>query len=283
MNRKLLFLPIFVFSLFILSSASQADVLIEDVESEASAIPVQTEIEIETGSGEAGNFVLFTCATTLSDNPQSINDPTPGDWTEIDLGECNESPMSANFCIHGIWGGFTDNPDSENITCSWTENTEVSVAGSFRYTGVDPDNPIIGVACTTSFGDSPFAPSIETEAGSQVVRIFTYGNFTDIGMAGIPENEVNADPLGNYSASALGQFGFINSVGRSQLFTETGPTGSDELSLTTSARFRACTIALRMAPVPRDVPTMSEWGLISFAAFAGIAGFWFIRRRQLTA
>jgi hypothetical protein len=37
-----------------------------------------------------------------------------------------------------------------------------------------------------------------------------------------------------------------------------------------------------MAP-PTDVPTMSEWGLISFAAFAGIAGFWFMRIRQVTA
>jgi hypothetical protein len=42
-------------------------------------------------------------------------------------------------------------------------------------------------------------------------------------------------------------------------------------------------IALRMVPEPRNVPTMSEWGLIAFAAFVGIAGIWFLRRRALTA
>ncbi|MCH7950783.1 MAG: IPTL-CTERM sorting domain-containing protein [Candidatus Dadabacteria bacterium] len=33
----------------------------------------------------------------------------------------------------------------------------------------------------------------------------------------------------------------------------------------------------------RNIPTMSEWGLIAFAAFVGIAGIWFLRRRQVTA
>ncbi len=276
MYRFILFIPIFVFSLLIFPYNSNANVLIEDVEAAASATPNQTQIGIETGVGQAGDYVLFSCATTLSDSPQSINDPTPGDWNEIDLGECG-----SGFCIHGIWGGFTDNPNSENITCSWTENTNVSGAGSFRYTGVDPDNPIIGVDCAVGFDDFPTAPSIQTEAGSQVVRIFTYGNFFDVGVADVPENEANADPIGSYFASATGNFEFINSSGLSVLFSEAGPTGTIQLSLQTSARWRACTIALRMRTT--EVPTMNEWGMITFAAFAGIAGFWFIRRRQLTA
>lgn len=202
----------------------------------------------------------------------------PGDWNEIDLGECG-----SGFCIHGIWGGFTDNPNSENITCSWAENTNVSGAGSFRYTGVDPDNPIIGVDCAVGFDDFPTAPSIQTEAGSQVVRIFTYGNFFDVGVADVPENEANADPISSYFASATGNFEFINSTGLSELFTEAGATGSLNLPLQQIERWRACTIALRMQKIERNVPTMNEWGMITFAAFAGIAEFWFIRRRQLTA
>ncbi len=68
-----------------------------------------------------------------------------------------------------------------------------------------------------------------------------------------------------------------------QLFIVDGPTatGEDSVNLEQGLFWRACTIAIRMAP--RSVPTMSEWGLVGFAAFAGIAGFWFIRRRQLAA
>jgi len=36
-------------------------------------------------------------------------------------------------------------------------------------------------------------------------------------------------------------------------------------------------------PLPSNVPTLSEWGLISMAAILGIVGFMVIRRRKLTA
>jgi hypothetical protein len=34
---------------------------------------------------------------------------------------------------------------------------------------------------------------------------------------------------------------------------------------------------------PSQVPTLSEWGLISMAAILGIVGFMVIRRRKITA
>lgn len=40
---------------------------------------------------------------------------------------------------------------------------------------------------------------------------------------------------------------------------------------------------LTVLPPTKNVPTLSEWGLIATAAFLGIIGFMVIRRRQLTA
>lgn len=42
-------------------------------------------------------------------------------------------------------------------------------------------------------------------------------------------------------------------------------------------------IVLTFEPMPRNVPTLSEWGLITMAGILGIVGFMVIRRRQATA
>jgi IPTL-CTERM motif len=47
------------------------------------------------------------------------------------------------------------------------------------------------------------------------------------------------------------------------------------------SHWSACTIGIRMAITP--IPTMNEWGFITVAAFMGIAGIWFLRRRQAEA
>jgi hypothetical protein len=60
-----------------------------------------------------------------------------------------------------------------------------------------------------------------------------------------------------------------------------GFEGSSLPSSDVNIGFKNCVVTLRMATTP--IPTMSEWGLIAFATFAGIAGFWFLRRRQVTA
>ncbi len=59
-----------------------------------------------------------------------------------------------------------------------------------------------------------------------------------------------------------------------------GPTGIEQIGTGLDGEWRACTIALKMLPVARNVPTMSEWGLIGFAAFAGIVRVRYLRRRQ---
>lgn len=291
MNRKLLFLSIFVLSLFLITSASHADVLIFDIEANvrfSSQAPFDNGT-IETGSASVGDYELIACAVV---DPNELNEflpPTPGNWTNLD-----SAPCGGNFtCIGGIWGRFTNNPDSEEITCNWAEDNFVFAAGSMRFSGVDGENPIIDIACNTgSASDFATAPSINTEAGSNVVRIFSFNPLT------IPNIEPSTftniiQEFGQvqFDAVSLNSFQIIGSHGESDFFADAGPTGTSDLTFavdgTIPINWRACTIGLRMGTPPppptAQVPTMSEWGLIGFAAFAGIAGFWFIRRRQLTA
>lgn len=42
-------------------------------------------------------------------------------------------------------------------------------------------------------------------------------------------------------------------------------------------------ISLEVLTGPRNVPTLSEWGLIAMAGILGIVGFMVIRRRKVTA
>ncbi len=206
------------------------------------------------------------------------SDPTPGTWDTLNTGISGEGEIAL-----GIWGRFTDNAASEDISCNWNIVSAVFTAGSFRYLFADRDNPIIAVACNSGLAETAVAPSVISEPGSQVVRIF----------AGLTENEFppffghmssNDEVSGSSMSEANEALGLLTLEATTQLFIVDGPTetGEDSVNLGQGGIFwRACTIAIRMGPT--TVPTMSEWGLIGFAAFAGIAGFWFIRRRQVTA
>lgn len=147
MNKKLLLLPIFVLLVLFSVNLAAADVLIEDTQMAASAFnPGFTDRSIQTGVGQPGNYVIISCATA---NPtgNTFNDLTPGTWDLLDEGSCGGG---GQLCLHGIWGRFEDMPNSEFITCSWTESTTVWAAGTIRYSNVDPDSPIIGVDCDTA-------------------------------------------------------------------------------------------------------------------------------------
>ncbi len=283
MAKKLLLLPIFILSLFVISFEAQADVLVDDADSASLVVQALAimSADVPTGSGLVGDYELIACGVT-SDNGNTFSaDPMPGTWTELDTGACD---VNGN-CIQGIWGRFTDNPASEDITCSWNFPSNVFVGGSFRYNDVDPIDPIIDVACDSGGGQGAnvmaTAPSVNTIAGSQVARIYTYRN-----NSGTPtgDSNINDDTTGSFIANAFADtFNNVNMQGTTELVLVDGPTGTASVDAGIDAEWRGCTIALRMVPNVRNVPTMSEWGLISFAAFAGIAGFWFMRRRQVTA
>ncbi len=282
MAKKLLFLPVLVLSLLIISFEARANVGVEDSDSNNVTGGSFTSATVPTGLGQDGDYQLIACGV-FTDNGNTFSAPTPGTWNELDNGICDDPDGN---CFQGIWGRFTNNPASEDITCTWNISTSNFVAGSFRYNQVDPVDPIIAVACNSAFeaGQNIIAtaPSIETIAGSQVVRIYTYRNF-NVGETSGNTNS-NTDTTGTYeSISAPGTSESTVQRGDTELFLVDGPTGTASIDAGFDAEWRACTIALRMVNIERAVPTMSEWGLIGFAAFAGIAGVWYLRRRQATA
>lgn len=280
MANKFLLLSVFILSLVLFSFGSFADVLVEDADSdtEVDMNMAFNSADIGTGSGLVGDYVLLVCSISpFFQDPPVFSNPTPGDWEELDTGLCG----GGTTCSHGIWGSFIDSPANEEITCSWDDAGNVFAAGTFRYNNVDTDDPIIDVACQSGTGNDAIAPSIETEAGSQVVRIFTYFN-----LDGTPTSDSNSntDTEGQFSAFATTTFQNVSLRGTTDFSPVAEATGEANNFSGTEPQWRACTIALRMAPdAPSAVPTMSEWGLISFATFAGIAGLWYLRRRQVTA
>lgn len=161
-------------------------------------------------------------------------------------------------------------------------------AGSFRYSEVDPIDPIIAVECNSGFDVGAnvmaTAPSVITVAGSQVVRIYTYRVFEPLTTG---DSHSNNDISGSFSSIAARSSINVSMQGTTELSLAGGPTGEASIELgqtqNTVAGWRACTIALRMAPVVRNVPTMSEWGILAFAGFLGIAGMWALRRRAVRA
>jgi len=282
MVKKFIFLPLLVLSLLIISYGAHADVLVDDSGSNDVSGGGFMTATVPTGSGQIGDYQLIACGV-FTDNGNTFSDPTPGTWNELDNGICNDPNGN---CFQGIWGRFSENPASEDITCSWNNPTSNFVAGSFRYNQVDTVDPIIAVACDSGAGQGAnvmaTAPSVETVAGSQVARIYTFRNF-NIGETSGNTNS-NTDTTGTFeSISAPGTSESTVQRGDTELFLVGGPTGTASVDAGEVAQWRACTIALRMEIVERNVPTISQWGLIGLAAFVGIAGFWFLRRRQVTA
>ena len=269
-----LFLPLFVFG-----GISQANVLVDDADSDTEVTDNGGFLtaDVPTGSGMMGDYMLISCGVT-SDNGNVFELPTPLTWTELDQGECGQG-----ICSHGIWGGFIDDVASIDITCEWSIPADVFAAGSFRYNEVDPIDPVIAVACDSGFdfGENIMAtaPSVETIAGSQVARFYTYRNFD---FNPTMDNNFNDDTTGNYlSIATLGQV-TVSQQGTTELVLVDGPTGEASINAGFDAQWRACTIALRMAPIApvRNIPTLSEWGFMAVAVFMGAAGVWYLRRRQ---
>ena len=294
-----------VLTLFLLfqSSFSQADVLIEDGginTFKAAAIPGVMQIDVASGAGQAGDYLLLTCGGFNNSSTNSFNAPAPAIFTELDTGNCGNN----NNCIEGIWGGFTNNPASEMLTCSTTGTTLIFPIAALRYSNVNTINPVIGIQCSEGNSLLATAPSIMTEAGSQVVRIFTSFTFSED-----ETNNINVSPqTADFSIETSLEGIQIASIGSSTFFNMAGATGTaDQAYMGLSPRnWRACTIALRMEPAPptdpppteppptdpppptivpppasTSIPTLSQWGHLSIAILAVLIGVWFLRRNKV--
>lgn len=283
MNKVIFTLVLLCFLSISISIESYANIIVEASDSNAVVSTLDLFASpILTGSGKSGDYQVIACGIGRTGN-EAFFDPSPGNWTELDQGLCG-----GGRCFGGIWGRFANTQDSEEIICSWEVEEITFAAGSFRYTGVDPDNPVIAVACDTGseLGTGVFeavAPSVNTEAGSQVVRILTYGIVFDRSPTG--HSHSNDDTSGSFMSKAAFRVRFnVSMQGQTEFAIANGPTGDAVIEIDAVSRgvgWRACTIALRMAPEARPIPTMSEWGLVAMAGILGIIGLFAIRRRAV--
>ncbi len=283
------FLALIFFLTFSFSAASNAE--IELVNGFAGGNSVDdnpfTEGFFELPSGPPGSFELLTCATS-STGSNTFLDPVPDSLATISVASCQPSPQGT--CVAGIWGQNTSSPEYREGFCNWTDPTTVYVAGVFRWTGVDSDEPITSIECNTGIGQIATAPSIDVEEGSGIVRVYTFGvSFTDqfITANEYLEGSISslaiAENIDNFQAVFLREFASIAE--------ESGPTGTFIVDLVSEigqedaqAPWRACTIGLRAnALSARPIPTMSEWGMGVFVILTAAASIWAIRRRTRTA
>jgi hypothetical protein len=258
------------------------------------------QLNVASGAGQAGNYLLLTCGAFKNPPANAFNPPAPAIFTELDTENCGNS----NTCMEGIWGGFTNNLASENLTCNTIGASLLFTAATLRYSNVNTMNPVIGIQCSEGNGLLATAPSIMTEAGSQVVRIFTSFAFTENLTNNITVNPQTA----SFSSEATVDGAQVSSIGSSTFFNSAGPTGTADQAYVGSFRdWRACTIALRMEPAPptmppptlppptdppptiipppssTSIPTLSQWGHLSIAIFAVLIGVWFLRRHKARA
>ncbi|MEM7009078.1 MAG: hypothetical protein AAF462_08100 [Thermodesulfobacteriota bacterium] len=293
-----LFLTIAIISFFN-SYYSQADVLIESggINSFAAAgIPGVMQLDVQSGAGQAGDYILLTCGAFENSQNNLFNSPDPAIFSGLDFDSCGDNGM----CISGIWGGFTNNPASENLACNTTGASVIFTAGALRYSNVDTMNPVIAIDCNFGQGNTATAPSIMTEAGSQVVRIFTSFAFTEVIANGINVMSQVAD----FNSEATVDGGQVSSIASSMFFNSDGNTGTAVQMYVGSPRdWRACTLALRMVPTPptqppptviptptmlppppidrTSVPTLTQWGHLSVAILILLIGVWFYRKHKI--
>ncbi|MGB2693234.1 MAG: hypothetical protein WBB48_11700 [Thermodesulfobacteriota bacterium] len=312
MQKILIYLPILLLTVFLNTDISKSDVLIENggiSRFAAAGIPGIMSLDVVSGAGQSGDYILLTCGSFKNPPVGTFNTPDPAIFTELDTNSCG----SSNICIEGIWGGFTNNPGSEILTCNTSGASLLLTAGTLRYSNVDPMNPVIGISCNEGNGLLATAPSIATEAGSQVVRIFTSFAFTEE-----ISNDIMFNPqAANFTSESTIDGVQVSSIGSSTFFNSAGATGTADQSYVGSARdWRACTIALRMEPAPptptpvpptptptptitpptdtptptptiipppdvTSVPTLGQWGHLSVGIFAVLIGVWFLRRHKI--
>jgi hypothetical protein len=276
MLNSLRLIAVTIFLCLLSAAASHAAVTLESTDVDGTNDLNDNEGPISVGPGKTGDFEVFIC-TTFSDGNNFFNEP-PAGFESLDAGECG----GPGQCILGIFTGFAQSSDPSDVLCSWVDITQVYGGGSFRYSGVDRVNPVIDIACESGAGGTAVAPSVITEPDSAVIRVAAFGSQLAVGSVVQPDQVLE----GSFSSTQIGDTGQAIEVrGLSFSYEEGGPTGSLDipfLFLPGSSGWRACTIAIRTAP--RNIPTLSEWGMIAAAAGLMVLGISFaVRRKRLQA
>lgn len=274
--RKLLIIPFVLFFAVSLATASNADVLIEDMS--PSALFNEgglTSGVLETGGGAGGNFELVACAID-SEAPNPFNLPTPGNWNEIGNASC-----FLPGCQLGVWWRIADASGPQEITCSWSSDSVPLLVGSIRFSNIDQNDPIIDAACLEVVGTNVVRDAVSSEPGAQLINVFLIqpdgslpepGNTFTFSEFDLTEGEF-------VSAAIVGDGEVLILTGESILDVE--GEGSEEIVIPVDGFdqiVQQCVLSIRMQT--EVIPTMSEWGLIAAAGLMGIAGALYIRRRK---
>jgi hypothetical protein len=251
-------------------SASNAEIILDGVSSNHQE-GLFNQAAVNVPAGIQGDFEIITCTTAYETN--AFFDPTPGVFSLLDSGGCG----GVDSCQLAIWTRLDDSAGASQIFCNWDLNTNVFAAGVLRYSGVDINNPIIGVGCETGVGSVATAPSIDTQKDSEVIWVVSLLRYNLTPMVTAQAENVLFEVT---SASGTQT---IELLAASSTFEESGPTGEEEFQLgTESDNWRACTIALRS--VQTNIPTLSEWGMIAAAAGLGLVGMLFaIKKKKIKA
>lgn len=265
MVNKVGFLLLTAFFIFIPLTSSKALIEFQDQTSVEvdSEIPF-TQATVESPNGLVGDFEILTCAN-IDEGVLVFNVATPG-WTEQNQGKCG-----IESCVMSINTKFSDSTGGDLNTCSWNALSTLFAGGILRYSGVDPENPIIDLQCSADVGLTATAPSIITEDNSVVLRFF-------ISNASI--DPILIFTLGLITPEASDMFNLIALTALGQVFVDGGPTGTLDAGLSNTAPWRACTMALRMEGAAAEVPTINEWGLIAMAGVLGIIALLAINRKK---
>lgn len=246
-------------------SPSNAEIILDGVSSNNQE-GLFNQAVVNIPSGIEGDFEIITCTTAYETN--AFFDPTPGVFSLLDSGGCG----GVDSCQLAVWTRLDESAGASQILCNWDLNTNVFAAGVLRYSGVDTNNPIIGVECETGVGSVATAPSINTQKGSEVLWIVSLLRYNLIPKVNAQAENALFEVTSSFGTQTIELFA------ASSTFEESGPTGEEEFQLETeSDNWRACTIALRA--FQSNIPTLSEWGLGIFAVLFGIAAVWALRRR----
>ncbi len=164
--NKVKFLLLTAFFISIPLTSSKALIEFQNVTSVevASGIPF-TQATVESPNGLVGDFEVLACAN-IDEGVLDFNPATPG-WTEQNQGKCEIAT-----CVMSINTKFSNSTGGELNTCSWDVPSPLFAGGILRYSGVDPNNPIIDLQCNADVGITATAPSVITEDNSVVLRFF---------------------------------------------------------------------------------------------------------------
>lgn len=276
--KNILFICAIIALSFATLQVSQADVVFiaQETDGEGNEDPFTQGI-VDPTDGEEGDFEILGCATA-STGANMFTDAEP-DWNEINQGGCGGGPD----CILGIYEKFSPEPNNTNSICNWTEGTNSFAGFVFRYRGTDPVVPVTDFACNTGVGITATAPSINTTEGSIVARIYTSDTRTPAPFDSLPgaveTGKIWLNVIAGVPAQPVTLFAY------NEFFEEAGvaPAASIPLNNIVDDEWRACSVSIRMAgsPIVAPIPTLSKWGLIAFALFAGAMALIFLRRKSL--